>query len=308
MKKLSIVVPVYCNENSLHPLLSKIEELEIKLSEKNIELELIFVDDGSYDRSFEVLLELKARRTDIVKIIKLTRNFGAVRASKTGAKYITGDCFTILAADLQDPPELILEMIDHWLNGAKYVICTRNTREDPWLTKIFAKVYYKAVRLMVTSHYPNTGFDIYLMDKTVASYLAASGKNIYTPIYTYLLGFKPTILSYDRPKRIHGKSKWTFRKKIVTFWDAILGSSVVPIRAISIIGMIISFFSLAYGVLIVFNTLSGKTALPGFPAIITLNAFLLGLIIIMLGVIGEYVWRIFDQVNNCPETVVDEIY
>ena len=167
MKKLSIVVPVYYNQDSLHPLLSLLIEVEKRLLEKSIQIEIIFVDDGSKDRSFEVLLELKKLRPDIIKIIKLTRNFGAVHASKTGAKHITGDCFTIIAADLQDPPELILDMVEHWLHGSKYVICTRNTRDDPISTRFFAKLYYYIVQLTVDRNYPKSGFDIALMDKTV---------------------------------------------------------------------------------------------------------------------------------------------
>jgi len=308
MKKLSVVIPVYYNQESLSSLFAQLQDVEKNLILKSMTMEFIFVDDGSQDASFEELLKIKQARPDVVKLIKLTRNFGAVKASKTGTKYVTGDCFTILAADLQDPPELILQMVDHWLNGSKYVICVRNSRQDPWLSKLLAKCYYKTIQTMVDKNYPKTGFDIALMDKALQPYLVNSGKNIYTPLYTYSLGFKPVVLSYDRPERRFGKSKWTFKKKITAFLNAILGSSILPIRFISVLGLVVSILSLIYGSVIIINALLGKAILPGYPSIIALILFLLGLVIIMLGMIGEYLWRIFDEVNSGPETVIYEVY
>jgi len=241
-------------------------------------------------------------------VIKLTRNFGAVHASKTGFRYVTGDCFIILAADLQDPPELILKMVDHWLQGSKFVICTRNSRQDPLLSKLFARIYYQLLRFFVDKNYPKGGFDLALMDQSLLSFLVNSGKNIYTPLYAYWLGFKPVIIQYDRAKRIHGKSRWTFFKKLSAFFDALLGFSIFPIRFISIIGVFLSIASFIYGSVIVINALLGNAVLPGFPTIVALVSFLLGLIIVMLGIIGEYLWRTFDEVNSRPESVIDEIY
>src|SRR5665811_1258978 len=128
--KLSIVVPVYFNAGSLPRLFEELLKLETRLSERSVSLELIFVDDGSKDESLERLLEFKAKRPE-TKVAKLTRNFGAVHFSKTGFKFVTGDAFMILAADLQDPPGLVLEMVGRWLSGSKFVICERITRDDP---------------------------------------------------------------------------------------------------------------------------------------------------------------------------------
>ena len=307
MKIISVVVPVYYNEGSLGPLLTELLEVEAQLAERGMALELIFVDDGSGDRSFEELLKIKERRP-ATKIIKLTRNFGAIHATKTGFRFVTGDCFMNLAADLQDPPDLILKVIGPWQAGSKFVLATRSYREDPLSSRFFAWVYYVLLRLFVVNDYPRRGFDLALMDKALLPYLNNSSKNINTPLFAYWLGFKPSIIEYARRKRTHGKSRWNFWKRLKLFIDALLGFSIVPIRMISLVGVIVSLLSFAYGFLILFNTLVGRGAVPGFATIVALTSFLLGLVIIMLGIIGEYLWRIFDETNKRPEAVIDEVY
>lgn len=306
-RKVSIVVPVYWNEQSLAPLFTELQNVESELARKSCSLELIFVDDGSGDRSLEELLKIKAQR-EATKVVKLTRNFGAIHASKTGLHFVTGDCFMILAADLQDPPELILQMVERWRAGCKFVLCARTGRHDPMGAKLLSAFYYWLLRLFVVKDYPRGGFDLALMDRALLPYLQASSKNINTPLFAYWLGYKPEIIHYQRRERQHGKSRWTFSKRIKFFLDSILGFSILPIRMISLIGVIVSFLSFTYGFWIFINTVLGHTAVPGFATIVALMSFLLGLVIIMLGVIGEYLWRIFDEVNKRPESVIDDIY
>jgi len=306
-RKMSIVIPVYFHETALPHLYEALMQIEKKLLEKNIELELIFVDDGSGDGSLNELLKIKELRKE-TKVIKLTKNFGGVHAYKAGLQFVTGDAFVNLAADLQDPPELILTMVDRWLNGAKYVICKRTARNDPPTSKLFAYIYYKLVRLLVVEDYPPRGFDLALMDAALLPYLQNSSKNINPPLFTYWLGFQPEVILYERKKRSFGKSRWTFWKKVSLFLDSLLGFSVAPIRLISFVGFLVSLVSFAYGTWISINALRGKTVVLGFATIVTILSFLLGLIIVMLGVIGEYIWRIFDEINKRPESVIDEIY
>ncbi|TMA67881.1 MAG: glycosyltransferase [Deltaproteobacteria bacterium] len=307
MKTISVVVPVYYNEGSLEPLLNELLEVEARLQERDMRLELIFVDDGSGDRSFDELMKIKRRRA-ATKIIKLTRNFGAIHATKTGFRFVTGDCFMNLAADLQDPPDLILEVIEKWQQGSKFVLAVRSHRTDSLSTKLFARIYYVLLRLFVVKDYPPGGFDLALMDKALLPYLNNSSKNINTPLFAYWLGFKPDVITYARRERAYGKSRWSFWKRMKLFIDALLGFSIVPIRMISLIGLIVSMLSFAYGALILINTLIGRSAVPGFATIVALTSFLLGLVIVMLGVIGEYLWRIFDETNKRPEAVIDEVY
>ena len=308
MKKLSVVIPVYYNEGSLPELFAELMRVEeILRRSRGIELELIFVDDGSGDNSFAELMKIKQIRPDTC-VVKLARNFGAIHAIKTGLQYVTGDCFTMLAADLQDPPELLVEMADKWLAGSKFVICVRESRQDPFLSKAFARLYYGILRLTVTKTYPSGGFDLALMDELLLPYLQRSGKNINISLFAYWLGFEPEVIYYERRERAHGKSRWTFSKKFTYLLDSILGFSVVPIRIISFTGLIVALLSFIYGIVLIFNASVNHVIVPGFTTIATLVAFLLGLIIIMLGIIGEYLWRVFDEVNRRPEYVIHEVY
>lgn len=305
--KLSIVVPVYFNEASLPEIFAALSSVEVALQSRQVCLELVFVDDGSLDGSLAKLLAFRESRPS-TRIVKLTRNFGAVHCSKTGLRYITGDAFMIVAADLQDPPELIVEMVDRWMRGAKFVICERQSRSDPLLSKVFSRVYYSLLRTFVIQDYPAGGYDMALMDKAFLPHLVNSSKSVFTPLLAYWLGYRPEVIHYDRPARRHGRSKWTFSKKFRSFLDVMLGFSITPIRAISGIGALVSLCSFGYGGLVVLNALFREIPVEGFATVVALITFLLGLIILMLGIIGEYLWRIFEETNKRPETVVDEVW
>ena len=152
------------------------------------------------------------------------------------------------------------------------------------------------------------GYDLALMDRVFLPHLRNSAKNINPYLFAYWLGFKPEVIHYQRKERSHGTSRWTFSKKVKLFLDSLLGFSIVPIRAISGIGILVSMISFSYGLFIVINALLGRTDVAGFATIVALISFLLGLMIVMLGVIGEYIWRIFDEINQRPESVIEEIY
>lgn len=306
-KKLSIVTPVYFNAGSLPLLFEKLQEVERQLASIDMELELIFVDDGSGDNSLDELFRIKASRPE-TKVVKLTRNFGAVHASKCGFKFVTGDCFMILAADLQDPPELIMQMVAKWLAGSKFTICERISREDPVVSKLYATLFYWLLHRLVMSDYPDGGYDMALMDKALLPHILNSSKNLYTPLLAYWLGYKPDVIHYHRAKREHGKSRWTFQKKFKAFLDVMLGFSVTPIRLISAFGAIIAALSFSYGISVIINALLGNVPVAGFASLAALITFLLGLVIVMLGIIGEYLWRVFDEVNKRPEVVIDEVF
>lgn len=306
-RRLSVVVPVFCNEGSLRPLAEALRGVEAGLAERGLDLELIFVDDGSRDGSLAVLRELKRERP-ATRLIKLTRNFGAVHAAKAGLRLVTGDCFLFLAADLQDPPELILEMVDRWLRGAKFVICVRQARADSLSSRLLSGLYYRLVRLLVMESYPRGGYDLALMGRELLPYLLDSAKNVNTPLFAYWLGFQPETIHYVRRKREHGRSGWTLRKRLKFFLDSLLGFSIVPIRAISVFGIVVSVVSFTYGALIAINALRGITDVPGFATLAVILSFLLGVVIMMLGVIGEYLWRIYDEVSRRPEAVIEETF
>jgi glycosyltransferase involved in cell wall biosynthesis len=304
---VSVVIPVYYNEESLGELADELAIVESRLADLGAGLELIFVDDGSRDASLARLLEIKRKRP-ATKIVKLTRNFGATQASRTGFRFVSGDCFLTLAADLQDPPDLIVEAYRRWSGGAKYVICSRTRRADGLMAGLFAGVFYRLLRMFVVRDYPRRGYDVALMDKQMLPFIRDSAKNIHTPLYAYWLGFEPSVFEYTRLGRRHGRSRWTFRKRLTLLIDSLLGFSVVPIRIISLVGLIIALSSATYGVSVVISALAGNREVPGFATLAVLLTFLASLILLTLGVIAEYVWRIHDEVSRKPESVIDEVF
>ena len=305
IRRISVVVPVYENENSLLPLITRLTNLENNLKDLNFELELIFVDDGSKDNSWEVLKSIKEKRPR-TKIVKLVRNFGSIKCSKTGLKFATGEVFTILAADLQDPPELILEMALIWEEGNPFVICERNSRHDPVSTRIFASFFYRFLRVFSMPTYPKGGFDLFLLDSIYLDYVVESAKSTYTPILIWWLGLEPKIIKYDRSIREHGKSKWTFTKKFNAFIDITVGFSIRPIRTITFTGFFMALLSFFFGCLVLINAFFGRVKVQGYASIAILLSFLMSVIILTLGLLGEYVWRIFEEGNKRPDTVIEK--
>ncbi|WP_159011120.1 glycosyltransferase [Bradyrhizobium sp. S69] len=306
-KTLSIIVAVYYNAESLPHLHEQLIQLEEMLHSRQIDLELIFVDDGSGDNSLEQLLKIKAARP-ATKVINLSRNFGAVAASKTGFQFVTGDAFTMLSADLQEPIEQIVLMVDEWVNGHKFVVAARAARGDPPVTKFFASIYYLLLEFMVIKGYPQGGYDLMLMDKVMLPYLQRSTKNTNPNVYAFWLGFNPRVLSYSRLERQHGRSRWTFRKKLKFLFDTVTGFSVMPIRMLSGFGVFVAFLSFLYGISLVVSAVLGDVEVQGFATLAALISFFSGLILVMLGAIGEYLWRVFDAVSSKPEAVIEETF
>lgn len=306
-KLLSVVIPVYYNAESLQELFVELVKLEENIAKRGVGLELIFVNDGSGDDSLAELLAIKRARP-ATKVISLSRNFGAVSASKAGYSFVTGDAFIILAADLQDPPEQIGVMLDHWLAGSRFIVSARATRKDPPSSVLFAWIYYRILEWFVLPGFPRGGFDLMLMDRKMLPYMIQHPKNTNPNLYAYWLGFTPTLLYYDRRERRHGKSRWSFSKKVKFFFDTICGFTVVPIRLMSIIGVSAACLSCIYGVRIAFAAYQGRVPVQGFATLAALISFFSGLILVMLGTLGEYLWRVFDAVGSKPESVIDEVH
>ena len=306
MNKLSIIIPIFFNEDTLNNLFQKLILLEEEFKRKKTELEFIFVDDGSEDDSILYLLKFKENKKN-VKIIKLTRNFGAVLACKEGFRHASGDCVTSLAADLQDPPENILKMYEKWIEGKKFVACIRKNRDDGFLKIITAKLFYILVRKFIIQNYPKNGYDMALLDFSMLKYLMNGSKAIHFPMQLYWLGYRPEIIYYERLKRKSGKSRWSPYKMISTALDVILGFSPKFIQLLSITGICISFLSLIYGLIIIISALLGNIPVPGYASIIVLNSFFFGIIIFYISIVQEYLWRIFVDLSKTSEVIVDEI-
>jgi len=306
LKKLSVVIPVYQNEGSLNLLFEELLKVEAELILQGKILECIFVNDGSTDNSLEILRKIKGERGEWI-LIDLTRNFGAVNCSRTGLGYVSGDAFIILAADLQDPPSLITQMVERWESGSDFVVCERESRNDPILTKALAKLFYYALRLFVIADYPVGGYDFALMDRKMLQPILESSKTMYTPILAWWLGFKPSVILYHRRSRKYGKSGWTLIKKVNAAMDIFLGFSNKPIRIMSSIGALVSMTSFLYGFVIIYAAISNKINVPGYSTIVTLILFMFGLTILMLGILGEYLMRVLEEVNGRPFSVIASV-
>jgi dolichol-phosphate mannosyltransferase len=307
MKTLSIVIPVYYNADSLPLLFSRLQGVETALKEMEVGVQLIFVDDGSGDDSIRELHRIRTARPGTI-IVKLVRNFGVDPATKCGLRFVTGDCFVVLAADLQDPPEMVVEMARRWLGGAKFVICERKGRSDPLLSMFFSALYYRLLRLLAFPMFPKGGFDLALFDKIFLPHMRDAAKGSSTTLTAYWLGYAPEVIHYRRERRRHGVSRWTFRKKVTAFFDDVLGFSSRPLRIVSLFGLLVAAVAFAYGMSVVVDALLGRMEVPGFASIVSLIAFLSGLIIAMLGLIGEYLARILNQINHRPEAVIEIVF
>jgi len=304
--KFSIVVPIYYNELNIPHTVPRLQKLQHLLPE--CDLEFVFVDDGSKDKSLELLLEARDQDQRI-KVVKLSRNFGSMAAIQAGLAYATGDCVGIIAADLQDPPEMFREMLDHWKIGKKVVLGTRSDREESFSQKLFSNTYYYLLEKMALKGYPKGGFDFLLIDKQVVQeVLQIQEKNTNIMSLIFWLGHDQVQIPYVRQERKLGKSRWTLAKKIKLFVDSFVSFSYAPIRFMSFIGFFTALFSILYGLFVVFSTVFGIIELQGWTTIVALITFLLGVIMVMLGTIGEYLWRILDESRERPSYVIDQTF
>lgn len=309
MKTLSIVTNVYCAEKFILESLRNFRDVTHKLKEiHNIKVNFIAVDDGSHDNTAKLLKKEQQDKKDF-HFIKLSRNFGAVYCLQAGIEYaesILSDAVVCLASDMQDPPALIIPMVEQWLSGNKFIICVRKSRHDPVITKFFSRLYYKLFTKFVIKNFPKKGFDMMLLDKQVlAEFIACNEKNFTPQQLVFWLGFKPYIIEYDRQERAAGKSTWTFSKKFKLAIDTFVSMSYFPVRFMSGVGLTVAFVSFLYGLFIIIGKLSGNIPLSGWASITVILSFLLGLNMMMVGVIGEYLWRVLDQVRDRPKYVVD---
>jgi len=304
MKKLSIIIPVYNNELNLRPLYEKLSKDVLK--KDNFKYEIIFVDDGSEDNSYNELLKLR-EKNEYIKIIKFTRNFGAYTAIFAGLKYANGNCMLIIPADLQTPPKLILEMYSWWEKDYKVVLAIRDDREEGKIQSFFSNTYWKLAKKYALKNTPEKGYDSFLIDRKIADSISnANEKN--SPLSAQILwyGYKVKKIYYVRKKRELGKSQWTLSKKIKLFIDTFIAFSYAPIRIISVVGIIISLASFIYAIIILFNKFYNNVPIQGWASLMIVLLGLSGIQLIILAIIGEYLWRNFDESRKRPIYIVEK--
>ncbi len=302
--KLSIIIPVYYNEDNLAPLYDDLKN--VVLDKLDIDYEIIMVDDGSKDNSYAQILKLKQTDPKIVAL-KLSKNFGSHAAILAGLSVATGNCATMKAADLQEPSEIILEMLDKWMDGTKSVLAVRSDREESFFQKGFSNTYYNMMRKHALPDMPKGGFDCFLIDRDVINLLnSMQEKNTTLMGQIIWCGFKTDTVYYVRKKREIGKSRWTLSKKIKLFVDSILGFSYSPIRAIFTVGILYFIMAVIYSAYIVFYKISKGFPVEGFATTTIIMLFSFGIIMLSIGILGEYLWRSFDASRNRPVYIIDD--
>ncbi len=305
---VSIVIPVYFNADSLPELLARLDVATLVCREAaRIEFEYVFVDDGSGDSSFDVLRQFQEDRNDIT-VIRLARNFGGVNAIKVGLRHANGRAAIIMAADLQDPPELLPPMVAAWLDGARFVICERISRLDARGVRWSSGLYHALIRKLIVKTYPKGGFDMFLVDQIMIKYLQLDSKSMYPQILAFWLGFEPFVIKFERPARPYGRSRWSTKKRMEAFANVIFGYSAVPIQIVTGIGATVALLSVLYAILLITIKLTIGGVTPGYSALVIIVSLLSGLILLTLGVIGNYVWRIYEQVSGRPDAVIDVVH
>lgn len=302
--KISIVVPVYFNEENLQPLYNDIcKKLFI---EESYEWEVILVDDGSQDNSYEIMMNLHLKDPRI-KPIKLSRNFGSHAAILCGLSKATGECAIVKAADLQEPTEMILEMLEEWKKGNNVVLAVRADRQESKSQTLFANMYYSMIRKTSFPEMPKGGFDVYLLDKKVINVLMQlDEKNSALTGQILWSGFKTSKIFYTRLEREIGKSRWTLKKKIKLVSDTLFSFSTLPITLVSLIGTFSCAGAMIWSILVFIFKLMGLIEVSGWTTLFMFNLFSFGVIMLTLGILGGYLWRTFDAARNRPPYIIEE--
>lgn len=302
--KVSLIIPVYYNEDNLRPLYDDLKE---KFIDKiDYDYEIVMVNDGSKDKSYDVMKEL-AEKDKNIKIISLSRNFGSHAAILCGLSHCTGDCAVVKAADLQEPTELILEMVEAWKKGNNVVLAVRDGRDESKSQTFFANFYYWLVRKTALPAMPEQGFDVYLVDRKVINVLESlDEKNSALTGQILWSGFKTEKVYYRRLAREIGTSRWTLKKKIRLVMDTLFSFTSLPITIVLNIGAISVIAAVIWAIVVLIAKLTGNITEVGWTTLFIFNLMSFGIIMMTLGILGEYLWRTFDASRNRPVYIVEE--
>ena len=302
---ISIVTPAFNEAGSLPAFYSALLHA---LDQSPCYWEWIVVDDHSRDGTWQVLQELAAKEPRL-KALRLARNSGSHTALACGLQRARGGCAVVLAADLQDPPETIPALLEKWRAGAKIVWAVREGREgESAATKGFAWLYYGIMRRFVgISEMPATGADFFLLDRRVIDVLNVFKEaNVSLMALLTWMGFRQDRILYVKQARQHGQSGWNMEKKLKLVVDSVTSFTYKPIRFMSYAGFIVAFLGFLYALVVIGYRLVFQTQVPGYPSLIVTMLVIGGLQMIMMGVLGEYVWRALDEARNRPRFIIED--
>lgn len=307
MKTISILIPAYNEQEVLLLLFKRLGALAD--SQPDYAFEFLFVNDGSKDDTLKMIVEA-AKKDERVSYVNLSRNFGKEIAMIAGLDHVAGDATVIIDADLQDPPELIPEMIALWEEGYDDVYAKRKSREgETWLKKFTSKLYYKTLQRVTNVPIQEDTGDFRLLDRRVVDAIREfrdtqrNGKAIFSWV-----GFYKKEILYDRDERAAGQTKWNYPKLLNLAIDGITSFTTAPLRLSTVIGCLVSAFAFLYLLFIVIRTIFFGSDLGGYPSMMAVILFLGGVQLLSLGIIGEYVGRIFNETKRRPLYLVEEYH
>jgi polyisoprenyl-phosphate glycosyltransferase len=302
----SVVIPVYNEHENVRPMHEALRALAE--AEPTVEWEFLFIEDGSTDDTFAILAELN--RTDPrVKVVRLSRNYGSHTGAAAGLQFASGDAAVIMAGDLQDHPREISRFLAKWREGFHVVWGVRATRQDGRLNKLLSGLFASFIRRIALPDYPAKGTGSFcLLDRKVIDALNAfPERNRMTFGLILTAGFRQIQIEYDRLERHSGVSKWSLRRKAKITVDTVVSFSNLPIRLTSILGIVIAILSFLYATYLTADTLIYGRAVEGWTTTVVLILMLGGLQLFALGMLGEYLWRVCDEVRRRPLFLVHEV-
>lgn len=308
MKIVTLLIPCYNEEDSLHPLISAIEEVISSLPQYS--WEVLFVNDGSQDQTMSVIKLLKSTNPHIA-FVDLSRNFGKERALLAGFDYAAGDCVVIMDADLQHPPAVIPEMLSWWEQGFDDVYAKRSFRgKEGWLRKHLSLAYYRILNKLNDDRnggvLQNVG-DFRLLDrKCIEALKSMRESERYTKGMYSWIGFKKKEILFEQGDRLAGVSSFSFKRLFNLAIDGITSYSVFPLRISTILGFIVSLAAFLYMIVVIIKTMAFGEVVPGYPTLIVIILFLGGIQLLSLGIIGEYLGRVFKESKNRPVYFINE--
>ena len=305
MKKISIIIPAYNEEEALPALMERITKFADDT--KDYDFEFLFVNDGSKDRTIELIKEYREKDKRVC-YVDFARNFGKETAMKAGIDYATGDAVVFLDADLQDPPEVITEMIKYWEEGYDDVYAQRNSRKgETWMKKFTSKMYYKVLQDLTNVPIQKDTGDFRLLDRRCVNALKVmkesqrNSKSMFSWI-----GYKKKAIFYDRDPRVAGKTKWNYSKLINLAIDGITSFTTSPLRISTFIAIPTFLVLFVYFVYVIAKSFIVHQPIQAFQATILLILFFSGIQIMLFGIVGEYLGRIFNETKNRPLYLVNE--
>lgn len=303
---ISVVMPAYNEEDTLGITFQRLEQT---FAGTSCEWELILVNDGSEDRTLQQATSYRPTTFRMV-VVDLSRHFGKEAALSAGLRAASGDAVIPLDADLQDPPELLLEMIARWEKGAEVVVAKRSDRiSDSWGKRVSAKLFYRTFNMISDIHIPENVGDFRLMDRAVVDTIndLPENRRFMKGLFAWA-GFRTEEMEYVRPARAAGQTKFNAIRLVGLAVEGVTSFSTAPLRLVTYVGGSVAIAAILYGTFIVMRTLVFGIDLPGFASVVSLVAFLSGIQLLGLGVVGEYVGRTYIESKSRPPYVVRKVY